>query len=143
MNEAIKNAELELEQAEQALEEFNARYFETGGDVAEINIPRAKRHGPAIDLLLDRHKALTKARNRARHRLTTARTQAAAPARAAAKAAAEDAADLRSEHAGKTEVLWSLTGRWLPVLRWNKKSVSVDMAGTRELIPWNQVGGAR
>lgn len=74
------------------------------------------------------------------------RSRAAKPERDAAKAVkarAHAAMDLRARYSGCTEVRWSLSGGWLTVVRWNRKSVTVDMAGTHESIPHDQIAGAR
>lgn len=51
--------------------------------------------------------------------------------------------DLKAMHEGKTEVQWTLNGGWLKVIRWNRKSVTVNMAGERDTIPHTQIGGVR
>lgn len=78
---------------------------------------------------------------RARAALEEHRTQA--PAVRQAKADAHQGADLKARYGDCGEVLWSLSGDWLPVIRWNAKSVTVDMSGSRESIPHTQVAGAR
>ncbi|QIK64556.1 hypothetical protein G7068_16035 [Leucobacter viscericola] len=57
--------------------------------------------------------------------------------------AAHEEADLKAQFEGCTEAQWALNGRWYPVVRWNKKTVSVDMPTKRTTIPHNELGGAR
>ncbi len=93
---------------------------------------------------------LARQRAELQHALDTAeaklRRAEAAPRLAAEKAARETVhatIDLKAMHGDKTQVLWTLNGQWLDVIRWNKKSVTVRMAGEPDTIPHTQVGGAR
>lgn len=104
---------------------------------------RARNGKTGIDGLARQRAELQQELDTAEARLRRAK---AAPCRATEKAARETVhatIDLKAMHDGKTEVLWTLDGQWLDVIRWNKKSVTVRMAGEPDTIPHTQVGGAR
>ena len=97
----------------------------------------------AIDRDIEAAVQAEKADRDARYKAAAEERRAQAPAVRQAKADAHQDADLKARYGDCTEVLWSLSGDWLPVIRWNAKSVTVDMSGSRESIPHNQVAGAR
>lgn len=133
-----------LAQAEAALNAFTRRHFPArteGLDHGMLNLPLHKRGD--IDAEAREYARLQARVDHWRHKVTREQGRAQAPALRAAKERAHDAADLKARYGGCTEVLWSLSGRWLPVIRWNRKTVTVDMGGARESIPHTQVGGGR
>lgn len=137
--------EARVETARAKLNAWDERHSLSGPlDHGVLNTPLRTRNGKAgIDGLARQRRELAEAVERAEHRLRRAVSDAAQPAIREAKIAAHDAADLKAKYGGKPEVLWTLSGSWLPVIRWNKKSVTVRMAGEPDTIPHTQVGGAR
>lgn len=113
-------------------------------DHGMLNVSLRARNGKrGIDGLARSRAALQEAVENAEHKLARAR---AVPRVAAEKAAAEARhaeVDLRSMYGGKKQVLWLLNGEWMDVIRWNKKSVTVRMAGESDTIPHTQVGGVK
>lgn len=97
----------------------------------------------AIDREIEAAVQAEKADREARGRAALEKSRAQAPAVRQAKADAHQGANLKARYGDCTEVRWLLSGDWLPVIRWNAKSVTVDMSGSRESIPHNQVAGAR
>ena len=120
--------------------QYGGREFEHG----MLNLPLSKRGSIDADL-----RKWRKLRDRVAYweaKVRAERHRAERPARDAAKAAAAEqhaATDLRSHYGDCTEVLWTLNGAWLRVIRWNRKTATVDMAGTRDTIPHDQIAGAR
>lgn len=138
--------EARVESARAKLAAWNERRGLAGDqfDPAMINLSLRARNGKlGLDGLARQHRELSEALSRAEDRLRRAKAEAAAPAIREAKLAAHEAADLKAKYGGKSEVLWTLSGSWLPVIRWNKKSVTVRMVGEPDTIPHTQVGGAR
>lgn len=144
-NSLIDRLQNRVESAHAKLNAWDERHsLRVPLDHGLLNTPLRTRNGKAgIDGLARQHRELTEALCRAEDRLRRARADAAAPAIREAKIVAHEAADLKAKYGGKTEVLWSLSGSWLSVIRWNKKSVTVRMAGEPDTIPHTQVGGAR
>lgn len=142
---SIEILEARVESARSRLASWDYRHTLKGGlDHGVLNTPLRTRNGKAgIDGLARQRRELVDAVERAEHRLRRARADAAAPAIREAKSAAHDAADLKAKYGGKTEVLWMLNGAWMPVIRWNKKTVTVRMGDLPDVIPHTQVGGAR
>lgn len=133
--------EKKLEAAQQRLTEFEARHFPGGRiDHGALNLPVEKRQGN-IHAQIDQWKALTGAVEYWGRKIRADRRRAEAPAIREARAERHDAADLKARYGDCEEVLWTLAGRWFPVKRWNRKSVTVE--GLTETIPHTQVGGAR
>lgn len=132
------------ETARARLVAWDERHSVKGFDHGMLNLSLRARNGKTgIDGLARQRATLQEAVDKAETKLRRAR---AVPCLAAEKTAAETVhaeIDLKAIHEGKTEVLWTLNGGWLKVIRWNRKSVTVDMAGTRDTIPHAQVGGAR
>lgn len=132
------------ETARARLAAWDERHSVKGFDHGMLNLSLRARNGKTgIDGLARQRAALQEAVDKAETKLRRAR---AVPRLAAEKTAAETVhaeIDLKAIHGGKTEVLWTLNGCWLKVIRWNRKSVTVDMAGERDTIPHTQVGGAR
>lgn len=142
---SIEILEARVESARAKLTAWDDRHSLRGGfDHGMLNIPLRTRNGKGgIDGLARQRRELAEALSRAEDRLRRARADEAAPAIRAAKQAAHETADLKARYGGNTEVLWTLSGSWLPVIRWNKKSVTVRMAGEPDTIPHTQVGGAQ
>ena len=136
-----------LAKAEADLERFVNRP-QCGGhrefDHGMLNIPQSQRDD--IDADLRKWRKLNDRIAYWEGKVRAERSRASKPERDAAKAVkarAHAAMDLRARYSGCTEVRWSLSGGWLTVVRWNRKSVTVDMAGARESIPHDQIAGAR
>lgn len=123
---------------------WDERHSVKGFDHGMLNLSLRSRNGKAgIDGLARQRAVLREAVTKAETRLHRAQ---AVPRIAAEKAAVETVhatIDLKAMHGGKTEVLWTLNGQWLKVIRWNKKSVTVRMAGERDTIPHTQIAGTR
>lgn len=123
---------------------WDERHSVKGFDHGMLNLSLRARNGKAgIDGLARQRAALQDAVDNAEAKLRRAQ---AVPRLAAEKTARETVhamIDLKAMHGDKCEVLWTLNGGWLKVIRWNKKSVTVNMAGERDTIPHTQVGGAR
>ena len=131
-----------LANAEAALAAFSERHFPTGRklDHGTLNLPLRKRGN--IDAEARQWRKLEERVTYWQAKVSAERRREEASAIREAKQQAHDGADLKARYGGCTEVLWTLSGRWHPVIRWNAKSVTVDMGG-RESIPHDQVGGAR
>lgn len=131
--------------ASRAIDEWDDRHtLKDRLDHGVLNTPLRARNGKAgIDGLARQRGELVARLGRAKSRLASARAAESAPSVRAAKQAAHEAADLKARYGDKTEVLWTLSGHWLPVIRWNRKSVTVRMAGEPDTIPHTQVGSAR
>ncbi|KAM9867081.1 hypothetical protein ACIFOC_00403 [Leucobacter aridicollis] len=126
------------------LEAWDERHTVSNFDHGMIHIPLRARNGKTgIDGLARQRAELQRNLDAAEAKLRRAQ---AAPRLAAEKTAREErhaAIDLKSMHGDKTEVQWALNGAWFKVVRWNKKSVTVVMAGERDTIPHTQIGGVR
>lgn len=143
----MSRAEDMLAKAEADLERFVNRP-QYGGhrefDHGMLNVPQSQRGD--IDADLRKWRKLNDRIAYWEGKVRAERSRASKPERDAAKAAkarAHAAMDLRARYSGCTEVRWSLSGGWLTVVRWNRKSVTVDMAGARESIPHDQIADAR
>lgn len=126
------------------LEAWDKRHTVSDFDHGMLNLPLRARNGKTgIDGLARQRAELQQNLDTAEAKLRRAQ---AAPRLAAEKAARETthaAIDLKAIHGDKTEVQWTLNGAWFKVVRWNKKSVTVDMAGERDTIPHTQIGATR
>lgn len=126
------------------LEAWDERHTVKGFDHGMLNLSLRARNGKAgIDGLARQRAELQRAVDTAEAKLRRAEV---APRLAAEKAARETVhatIDLKAIHAGKAEVLWTLNGQWLDVIRWNRKSVTVRMAGEPDTIPHTQIGATR
>lgn len=130
-----------LDEAGERLIAFHKRVFPGEPlDHGTLQIEQVQRGGN-IDAQLDEFKRLSAAVAYWRRKVRAAGMREAAQAIRDEKAARHAEADLKAEYGHCTEVLWSLSGRWHPVKRWNRKSVTIR--GLSETIPHNQVGGAR
>ncbi len=123
---------------------FTERHFPTDRklDHGVLNTPVSKRRGN-FDGAIDSYKALQRAVDYWQAKVSAERRREQVPAVREARVAAHASADLKAQYEGCTDVLWTLSGRWHPVVRWNAKSVTVNMNGSRESIPHDQVSGAR
>lgn len=132
-----------LAKAEAARDTFSDRHFPTGRklDHGTLNLPLRSRGN--IDTEARQWRKLEERVAYWQAKVGAERRRAQVPAIREAKQRAHDGADLKARYGDCTEVLWTLSGRWLRVIRWNAKSVTVDMQGSRESIPHDQVGGAR
>lgn len=130
-----------LEEAEGRLVAFHKRVFPGKPlDHGTLQLEQVKRGG-SIDAQLDEWKRLSATIAYWRRKVRVAGMREAAQVLRDEKAARHVEADLKAEYGHCTEVLWSLSGRWHPVKRWNRKSVAV--VGLDETIPHTQVAGAR
>jgi hypothetical protein len=132
-----------LAKAEAARGAFAERHFPTRDgalDHGTLNLPLRKRGN--IDSEARQWRKLNERVDYWAAKVAAERRREQAPAIRQAKADAHESANLRERYGDCAEVLWSMSGRWLPVIRWNAKSVTVDM-GSRETIPHDQVAGAR
>ena len=131
-----------LAKAEAARDAFSERHFPTGRklDHGTLNLPLRSRG--SLDTEARQWRKLEERVSYWRAKVSAERHREEAPAIREAKQRVHDAADLKARYGDCAEVLWTLSGRWHPVIRWNAKSVTVDMGG-RESIPHDQVGGAR
>ena len=142
----MTRAEEMLAKAEADLDRFVNRpqYGGREFDHGMLNIPLAKRGN--IDADLRKWRRLNERVAYWQGKVKAERYRAAKPERDAAKAARAEAyaaMDLRARFGGCTEVRWLLSGDWLTVVRWNRKSVTVDMSGAHESIPHDQIAGTR
>ena len=120
--------------------QYGGREFDHG----MLNVPLAKRGD--IDADLRKWRQLNDRVAYWQGKVKAERHRAAKPERDAAKAAkaeAHAAMDLRARYGACSEVRWSLSGGWLTVVRWNRKTVTVEMGFGRESIPHDQIAGAR
>lgn len=134
-----------LAKAQTALDAFNERHFPTGGerlDHGVLNMPVGRRRGN-IDSQVDQWKKLRERVDHWQRKVDAQKRREVAPLVREAKAAVHAGADLKAQFGSCAEVLWTLSGRWLKVARWNTKSVRVYMGDRFESIPHDQVGGAR
>lgn len=126
------------------LEAWDKRHSVSDFDHGMLNLPLRARNGKTgIDGLARQRAELQRDLDSAWAKLRRAQ---AAPRLAAEKAVREEThatIDLKSIHGDKTEVQWTLNGAWFQVVRWNKKSVTVLMAGERDTIPHTQIGAVR
>lgn len=131
-----------LAKAEAARDAFSERHFPTGRklDHGALNLPLRKRSN--IDNEARQWRKLEERVAYWQAKVSAERRREEAPAIREAKQRAHAGADLKARYGDCTEVLWILSGRWHPVIRWNAKSVTVNMGG-RESIPHDQVAGAR
>lgn len=104
---------------------------------------RARNGKAGIDGLARQRGTLQEAVDKAEAKLRRAQAVPRIAAEKTARETVHATIDLKALHEGKTEVQWTLNGGWLKVIRWNKKSVTVTMAGERDTIPHTQIGGAR
>ena len=132
-----------LAKAEAARDAFSERHFPAGRklDHGTLNLPLSKRGN--IDTEARQWRKLEQRVAYWQAKVAAERHREQAPAIREAKAQQHAGADLKAQYGQCTEVLWSLNGGWLPVVRWNAKSVTVRMGGSTESIPHDQVGGAR
>lgn len=130
--------------ARSKLDAWDARHTVRDFDHGMLNLPLRARNGKTgIDGLARQRAELQRNLDSADAKLRRAQ---AAPRLAAEKAAREQTnatIDLKAIHGEKTEVQWTLNGAWFKVVRWNKKSVTVLMAGERDTIPHTQIGATR
>ena len=142
---AAGNSEFQvrLAKAEAARDAFTERHFPTGRklDHGALNLPLRKRGN--IDSEARQWRVLEDRVAYWAAKVAAERRREEAPAIREAKAQAHEGADLKARYGECEQVRWVLNGAWLDVVRWNKKSVTVDMGGSRESIPHDQVAGAR
>lgn len=141
----VEECEAALATAERNLAEWDARHSGPGEfDHGMLNLSLRSRNGKqGIDGLARRRRELADKVEARRNALAGARRRAAAHALRAAREAAHDSADLKAKFDGCAEVLWTASGTWIRVIRWNKKSVTVNMNGSRESLRHDEIGGAR
>ena len=133
-----------LAKAETARDAFEKRHFPTRDgalDHGTLNLPLRKRGN--IDAEARQWRKLNERVDYWAGKVAAERRREQSPAIRQAKADRHDAANLKARYGDCAQVLWTMSGNWLDVIRWNAKSVTVDMCGTRESIPHDQVGGAR
>ena len=133
-----------LAKAEAARDAFVQRHFPARDgalDHGMLNLPLRKRGN--IDSEARQWRKLNERVDYWAAKVAAERHREQAPAIRQAKADAHQGADLKARYGDCREVLWSMSGNWLDVIRWNAKSVTVDMCGSRESIPHDQVAGAR
>lgn len=130
-----------LAAAEERLVAFSKRVFPGRPlDHGTLQLEQVKRGG-SINSQLDEWKRLSASVAYWKRKLRAAENRQAAQSLRDEKADRHVEADLKAMYGHCTEVLWSLSGRWHLVKRWNRKSVTV--AGLDETIPHTQVAGAR
>lgn len=145
MTHSIEHCEQRLADARQKLDEWDDRHCgpKDGLDHGMLNVPLGKRTGALItNSRIDQRKKLAGHVETWEYRLARARAAAERPTEKAREATKHEQADLKARYGGCSEVLWTLGG-WLPVVRWNRKTVTVRMASSTDTIPHTQVGGAR
>ena len=130
-----------LGDAQERLGAFHERVFPGKPlDHGMLQLEQVQRGGN-IDAQLDEWKRLNSSITYWRRKLRAVETREATQEVREQKARQHEVADLKAVYGHCTEVLWSLSGRWHPVKRWNRKSGTV--AGLDETIPHTQVAGAR
>lgn len=113
-------------------------------DHGMLQLTRRQRNGKlGFDSLAIKRGELQHALDNAEAKVMRAKADAEAPAIRERKEAVHASADLKAIYGDCSEALWTMSGSWLPVIRWNKKTVTVRMAGEADTIPHTQVGGGR